>query len=38
VRIYGGSDEFGPCDRHLAAELVTMVYPRKIVSIEQDDY
>lgn len=34
VRIWGGSDEFGPCDKRLAAEIIKMVYPRKVISID----
>jgi hypothetical protein len=34
IRIWGESEEFGACDKELAAELVKTVYPEKRVAVE----
>lgn len=34
IIVCGGSDEFGACDKHLAAQLIQDAFPRKCVIVE----
>jgi hypothetical protein len=34
VIIWGGSDEFGACDKHFAAMLIRLAYPNKTIAIQ----
>jgi hypothetical protein len=35
VAIWGTSDEFGCCDKHLAAQLIARAYPERTVRVEE---
>ncbi|MHC1728137.1 MAG: hypothetical protein AB9866_19390 [Syntrophobacteraceae bacterium] len=35
IRIWGGSDEFGPCDKNIVAALIKLVNPEKRIVIEE---
>ncbi len=34
IRIWGGSDDFGPCDKELAAGLIRALYPNRLIIVE----
>jgi len=33
IRVYGSSDEFGGCDKNIAADLLNSVFPNKKILI-----